>query len=159
MSRIMKQTARDNWIPNDKVELLRSLPPGVLCEKKKLLFLFETFSCIFCYLQAKIFLYTLFPLLYFPHVILKSCQFYCLLNSVLLFIFILMLQFKLLLLFVLIFFLINLFIIYGCVGSSFPCEGFLQLRQAGATLNRGAWASHCRGLSCCGAQAPDAQAQ
>ena len=47
------------------------------------------------------------------------------------------------------------------------CEGFLQLRQAGATLHRGAgtalhrsvWASHYRGLSCCGAQAPDAQAQ
>ena len=49
--------------------------------------------------------------------------------------------------------------IYGCVGSSFLCEGFLQLRQAGATLHRGARASHYRGLSCCGAQAPDAQAQ
>ena len=58
---------------------------------------------------------------------------------------------------------IYLFIIYlsihGCVGSSFLCEGFLQLRQAGATLHRGARASHYRGLSCCGAQAPDAQAQ
>ena len=41
--------------------------------------------------------------------------------------------------------------IFGCVGSSFLCEGFLQLRQAGAT--------HYRGLSCCRAQAPDAQAQ
>ena len=61
-------------------------------------------------------------------------------------------------LFVCLFVLINLFI-YGCVGSSFLCEGFLQLRQAGATLHRGARASHCRGLSCCGAQAPDAQAQ
>ena len=49
--------------------------------------------------------------------------------------------------------------IYGCVGSSFLCEGFLQLRQAGATLHRSARASHYRGLSCCGAQAPDAQAQ
>ena len=56
----------------------------------------------------------------------------------------------------LLFFLI---FIYGCVGSSFPCEGFLQLRQAGATLHRGARASHYRGLSCCGAQAPDVQAQ
>ena len=28
-----------------------------------------------------------------------------------------------------------------------------------ATLHRGARASHYRGLSCCGAQAPDAQAQ
>ena len=49
--------------------------------------------------------------------------------------------------------------IFGCVGSSFLCEGFLQLRQVGATLHRGARASHHRGLSCCGAQAPDAQAQ
>ena len=49
--------------------------------------------------------------------------------------------------------------IYGCVGSSFLCEGFLQLWQVGATLHCGAWASHYRGLSCCGAQAPDAQAQ
>ena len=43
--------------------------------------------------------------------------------------------------------------IFGCVGSSFLCEGFLQLRQAGATLHRGARASHYRGLSCYGAQA------
>ena len=43
--------------------------------------------------------------------------------------------------------------------SSFLCEGFLQLRQAGVTLHRGARASHYRGLSCRGAQAPDAQAQ
>ena len=49
--------------------------------------------------------------------------------------------------------------IYGCVESSFLREGFLQLRQAGTTLHRGARASHHRGLSCCGAQAPDAQAQ
>ena len=55
------------------------------------------------------------------------------------------------------FFLVYLFIylfIFGCVGSSFLCEGFLQLWRAGATLHRGARASHC-----CGAQAPDAQAQ
>ena len=40
--------------------------------------------------------------------------------------------------------LIYLFIfifIFGCVGSSFLCEGFLQLRQAGATHHRGAQAS------------------
>ena len=54
---------------------------------------------------------------------------------------------------------ILLFIIFGCVGSSFPCKGFLQLRRAGATLHRGAQVSHCRGLSRCRAQAPDAQAQ
>ena len=38
--------------------------------------------------------------------------------------------------------LIYLFIfifIFGCVESSFLCEGFLQLRQAGATHHRGAW--------------------
>ena len=40
-----------------------------------------------------------------------------------------------------------------------PCEGFLQLRQAGATLHHGARAPHHRGPSRCGAQAPDAQAQ
>ena len=49
--------------------------------------------------------------------------------------------------------------IFGCVGSSFLCEGFLHLRRAGTTLRRGARASHYRGLSCCRAQAPDAQAQ
>ena len=62
------------------------------------------------------------------------------------------------------FLFLNLFIIYllfifGCVGSSFLCEDFLQLWQVGATLHRGAWASHYHGLSCCGAWAPDAQAQ
>ena len=49
--------------------------------------------------------------------------------------------------------------IFGCVGSSFLCKGFLQLRQVGATLHRGVRASHYRGLSCCGAQAPEVQAQ
>ena len=47
------------------------------------------------------------------------------------------------------FFFSNLFIylfiyfifILGCVGSSFLCEGFLQLWQAGATLHRGVLAS------------------
>ena len=51
------------------------------------------------------------------------------------------------------------YFIFGCVGSSFLCEGFLQLRQAEVTLHHDARASHYRGLSCCGAQAPDAQAQ
>ena len=65
-------------------------------------------------------------------------------------------------LFIIIIFLIFKFIylfIYGCVGSSFLREGFLHLRQVGATLHCGARASHYRGLSCRGAQAPDAQAQ
>ena len=64
--------------------------------------------------------------------------------------------------FFLIFFKIYyLFIIFtfGCVGSSFPCEGLLQLQRVGATPHRGARASYYRGLSCFGAQAPDAQAQ
>ena len=52
-----------------------------------------------------------------------------------------------------------LFIYFCCVGSSLLCEGLLQLWQAGATLHRGARASHRHGPSCCGAQAPDAQAQ
>ena len=54
---------------------------------------------------------------------------------------------------------IYLFIYFGCVGSSLLCEGSLQLRRAGATLHRGAQASHRRGLSHWRAQAPDVQAQ
>ena len=38
-------------------------------------------------------------------------------------------------------------------------QGFLRLRRAGATLHHGERASHCRGLSRCGAQAPNTQAQ
>ena len=45
------------------------------------------------------------------------------------------------------------FLIFGCLGSSLLCTGFLQLRRAGATLRCGAWASHCGGFSCCGARA------
>ena len=48
---------------------------------------------------------------------------------------------------------------FCCVGSSFLCEGFLYLWQVGAALHRGARASHYRGLSRHGEQAPDAQAQ
>ena len=57
------------------------------------------------------------------------------------------------------FYFLFIMFIFGCAGSSFLCEGFLQLRRVGATLHRGARASHYRGLSCCGAEAPDAQAQ
>ena len=56
-------------------------------------------------------------------------------------------------------FIYLLLFFFCCVGSSFLCKGFPQLRQAGATLHRGARASHYRGLSCCRAQAPDVQAQ
>ena len=45
------------------------------------------------------------------------------------------------------------------LGFRLLCEGFLQLRQVGATPHRSARAPHHRGLSRCGAQAPDAQAQ
>ena len=57
------------------------------------------------------------------------------------------------------FYLFIYLFIYGCVESSFLCEGFLQLWQVGTTLHRGAQASHYRGPSRRGAQAPDAQAQ
>ena len=51
------------------------------------------------------------------------------------------------------FYLFIYIFIYGCVGSSLLCMGFLQLRQGGATLSCGAQASHCGGFSCCRAQA------
>ena len=56
-------------------------------------------------------------------------------------------------------FLFKLYFIYlfvclfGCVGSSLLCTGFLQLWRAGATLHCSAWASHCSGFSCCRARA------
>ena len=54
---------------------------------------------------------------------------------------------------------IYLFIyLFGCIGSSLLCEGFLQLRRAGATLHCGARASHCGGISCCRARALGTQA-
>ena len=43
--------------------------------------------------------------------------------------------------------------IFACTGSSLSPTSFLWLRQMGATLPRGAWASHCSGLSCRRAQA------
>ena len=59
----------------------------------------------------------------------------------------------------LIYLFIYLFIYFWLCWVFGSCEGFLQLRQVGATLHHGARASHHRGLSCCGAQAPDAQTQ
>ena len=49
--------------------------------------------------------------------------------------------------------------IFGCVGSSSLREGLPQLRQMGTTLHRSGQAPHHGGLSRCGAQAADAQAQ
>ena len=42
---------------------------------------------------------------------------------------------------------------FGCIGSSLLCTGFLYLQRAGATLPCGEQASHCGGFSCCGARA------
>ena len=45
------------------------------------------------------------------------------------------------------------------LGLRFCARAFSSCGERGATLHRGAQASHYRGLSCWGAQAPDAQAQ
>ena len=45
------------------------------------------------------------------------------------------------------------------LGLRFCARAYLQLRRVGTTLHRGVRAFHYRSLSCCGAQAPDAQAQ
>ena len=42
-------------------------------------------------------------------------------------------------------------VIYGCTGSLILCSDFLKLWPAEATLPCSAWASHCGGFSCCGA--------
>ena len=49
------------------------------------------------------------------------------------------------------FFKILFIYFHFCSCWVFRCsfKGFLQLRQAGATLCCGAWASHCCGFSCC----------
>ena len=54
---------------------------------------------------------------------------------------------------------IYLFIYFWLCWVFGSCEGFLQLRQVGATPHRGARAPLHRGPSRRGAQAPDAQAQ
>ena len=51
-----------------------------------------------------------------------------------------------------------IYFIFGCVGSLLLPTGFLQLQRVGATLRCGTWASHCGGLSCCGAWALGVQA-
>ena len=43
---------------------------------------------------------------------------------------------------------IYLFYLFGCIGSSLLPVGFLQLRQAAATLRCSLWASHCGVFSC-----------
>ena len=55
---------------------------------------------------------------------------------------------------------LNKFIILFLAALGLRCcmQAFLWLWRAGATLHCGAWASHCGGLSCHGAQALGVQA-
>ena len=52
-----------------------------------------------------------------------------------------------------------IYLFLAALGLRFCERAFSSCGERGATLHRGARASHYRGLSCCGAQAPDAQAQ
>ena len=54
---------------------------------------------------------------------------------------------------------IYLFIYFWLRWVFISVRGLSLVAASRGTLYRGAWASHYRGLSCCGAQAPDAQAQ
>ena len=56
-------------------------------------------------------------------------------------------------------FLLFIYLFLAVLGLHFCARAFSSRGKWGATLHRGARASHYRGLSCCGAQAPDAQAQ
>ena len=60
--------------------------------------------------------------------------------------------------YIFLFFLI-LFIYFWLCWVFVSVRAFSSCGKRGATPHRGARASHYRGLSCCGAQAPDAQAQ
>ena len=57
------------------------------------------------------------------------------------------------------FFFFKFYLFMAVLGLRFCARAFSSCGKRGATLHRGARASHHRGLSCCGAQAPDAQAQ
>ena len=56
------------------------------------------------------------------------------------------------------FFFFFSFFLFGCVGSSLLCAGFLQLWRAGPTLCFSEQAFPCSGFSYCGAWAPCARA-
>ena len=59
------------------------------------------------------------------------------------------------------FFLINLFILFYLFWLRWvfvAAHGLSLVAASGAALRCGAWASHCDGFSCCGAQALDVQA-
>ena len=57
------------------------------------------------------------------------------------------------------FYLFMFYLFMAVLGPRLCARAFSSWRQVGTTLHRGAQASHHRGLSCCRAQAPDAQAQ
>ena len=52
-----------------------------------------------------------------------------------------------------------IYLFMAVLGLRFCVRAFSSCSKRGTTLHRSARASHCRGLFCCGAQAPDAQAQ
>ena len=52
-----------------------------------------------------------------------------------------------------------IYLFMAVLGLRFCARAFPSCGERGATLRCGARASHYRGLSCCGAQAPDAHAQ
>ena len=56
-------------------------------------------------------------------------------------------------------FLKFIYLFLAVLGLHFCARAFSSCGEWGATLHHGARASHHRGLSCCGAQAPDTQAQ
>ena len=52
-----------------------------------------------------------------------------------------------------------IYLFMAVLGLRFFVRAFSSCGKWGPSLHRGARASHYHGLSCCGAQAPDAQAQ
>ena len=48
--------------------------------------------------------------------------------------------------------------LFGCIGSSLLCMGFVYLWGAGTTLHCCVWASHHSGFSCCATRALGVQA-
>ena len=56
-------------------------------------------------------------------------------------------------------YLFNLFICLWLCWVFVSVRGLPPVAASGGHSYRGAWASHSHGLSCCGAQAPDTQAQ
>ena len=57
------------------------------------------------------------------------------------------------------FYYLFIYLFLAVLGLHFCARAFSTCGKRGPTLHHSARASHYRGLSCCGAQAPDAQAQ